>query len=84
MCCGPYRWRSRRGLPSRLLIGRPEAIRTKIRELGLRLTEGRDYQVVSVDDEARLGDLAEDYYRLRRRQGLTRDTALVDMRRNKH
>ena len=70
------------GLAEPLLIGRPEAILTKIRELGLRLTEGRDYQVVSVDDEARLGDLAEDYYRLRRRQGLTRDTALVDMRRN--
>ena len=38
--------------------------------------------MVSVDDEARLGDLAEDYYELRQRQGLTRDTALVDMRRN--
>jgi malate dehydrogenase (oxaloacetate-decarboxylating)(NADP+) len=70
------------GLAEPLLIGRPETIRIKIRELGLRLTEGRDYQVVNVDDEAHLAELAEDYYQLRRRQGLTRDTALADMRRN--
>jgi malate dehydrogenase (oxaloacetate-decarboxylating)(NADP+) len=70
------------GLAEPLLIGRPETIRIKIRELGLRLTEGRDYQVVNVDDEAHLAELAEDYYQLQRRQGLTRDTALADMRRN--
>jgi malate dehydrogenase (oxaloacetate-decarboxylating)(NADP+) len=70
------------GLAEPLLIGRPEIIHAKIRELGLRLTEGRDYRVVSVDDEAHLEELAEDYYQLRRRQGLTRDTALAEMRRN--
>ncbi|WP_201842524.1 NADP-dependent malic enzyme [Microvirga zambiensis] len=70
------------GLAEPLLIGRPDTIRTKIRELGLRLSEGREYQVVNVDDEARLAELAEDYYQLRRRQGLTRDTALAEMRRN--
>jgi len=70
------------GLAEPLLIGRPETIRTKIRELGLRLSEGRDYRVVNVDGDAYLGELAEDYYQLRRRQGLTRDAALTDMRRN--
>jgi malate dehydrogenase (oxaloacetate-decarboxylating)(NADP+) len=65
-----------------LLIGRPNAIRAKINELGLRLNEGRDYEVASVDDETHLVTLAEDYYQLRRRQGLARDTALAEMRRN--
>jgi malate dehydrogenase (oxaloacetate-decarboxylating)(NADP+) len=46
------------------LIGRPEVIRAKIRELGLRLTEGEDYQVVGVDDESLLTGLAEEYYQL--------------------
>ncbi|PVE20260.1 NADP-dependent malic enzyme, partial [Microvirga sp. KLBC 81] len=70
------------GLAEPLLIGRPEAIRGKISELGLRLTEGRDYQVVSVDDEAHLAELSEDYYQLRRRAGVARNTALAEMRRN--
>ena len=65
-----------------VLIGRPDAIRAKVGELGLRLAEGHDYEVVNVDDEAHLTELAEDYYQLRRRQGLARDTALTEMRRN--
>jgi malate dehydrogenase (oxaloacetate-decarboxylating)(NADP+) len=70
------------GLAEPLLIGRPNAIRAKISELGLRLNEGRDYEVASVDDETQLAALAEDYYQLRRRQGLALDTALAEMRRN--
>ncbi|MDF2974062.1 MAG: NADP-dependent malic enzyme [Microvirga sp.] len=65
-----------------VLIGRPDAIRAKVGELGLRLAEGHDYEVVNVDDESHLAELAEDYYQLRRRQGLARDTALTEMRRN--
>jgi malate dehydrogenase (oxaloacetate-decarboxylating)(NADP+) len=65
-----------------VLIGRPEVIRARIKDLGLGLAEGDDYQVVSVDDEALLAELADDFYQLRRRQGLARDTALAEMRRN--
>jgi len=67
------------GLANPVLIGSPEAIRAKIGKLGLRLTEGVDYEVVSVDDEARLTDLAEDYHQLRRHHGLTRDVARAEM-----
>jgi malate dehydrogenase (oxaloacetate-decarboxylating)(NADP+) len=70
------------GLAEPLLIGRPEIIHAKIRELGLRLAEGGDYQVVSVDDETLLTQLADEYYQLRRRQGLAWDTAQAEMRRN--
>jgi malate dehydrogenase (oxaloacetate-decarboxylating)(NADP+) len=70
------------GLAKPLLIGRSDVIQTKTAELGLRLQEGRDYEVVSMDDDARLRTLADEYYQVRRRQGLARDTALIEMRRN--
>jgi malate dehydrogenase (oxaloacetate-decarboxylating)(NADP+) len=57
-------------------------IRARVVELGLRLVEGQDYQVVSTDDEERVTRLADEYYQLRRRQGLARESALVEMRRN--
>jgi malate dehydrogenase (oxaloacetate-decarboxylating)(NADP+) len=70
------------GLAKPILIGRPDVIRTRTAKLGLRLQEDRDYQVASIDDEGRLTELADEYYQIRRRQGLARDTALVEMRRN--
>jgi malate dehydrogenase (oxaloacetate-decarboxylating)(NADP+) len=70
------------GLAKPILIGRPDVIRARTAKLGLRLQEDRDFQVVSIDDEGRLTELAEEYYQIRRRQGLARDTALVEMRRN--
>jgi malate dehydrogenase (oxaloacetate-decarboxylating)(NADP+) len=70
------------GLAKPLLIGRPDVIRARATELGLRLEEGRDYQVVSMDDEVLLSKLATEYYQICRRQGLARDAALVEMRRN--
>ncbi len=70
------------GLAQPILIGRPDVIRARALELGLRLEEGRDYRAVSVDDEAQLAGHAEEYYQLRRRQGLAREAALRDMRGN--
>ena len=65
-----------------VLVGRPEAIQDKVRDLGLRLTAGRDYEVVGFDDREFLDQAAAAYYRLGRRHGLTRDYAVAEMRRN--
>jgi malate dehydrogenase (oxaloacetate-decarboxylating)(NADP+) len=65
-----------------VLIGRPDVIRAKVAELGLRLEPERDYHVVSVDDERQLTGLAEEYYQLRRRQGLAREASLIEVRRS--
>ena len=65
-----------------VLVGRPEAIATKIRELGLRIQPGRDVEIAGVDDEAIVGPAAEEYYRLGRRKGLERDFAAAEVRRN--
>ncbi|MDQ4061725.1 MAG: phosphate acyltransferase, partial [Pseudomonadota bacterium] len=63
-----------------ILIGRPDSIRQKVQELGLRLEVGRDVEVVGFDDEALLAGMAEDYYRLRQRRGLARELAAAEMR----
>ncbi|MFO1049986.1 MAG: NADP-dependent malic enzyme [Geminicoccaceae bacterium] len=65
-----------------VLVGRPEAIAAKIADLGLRMQAGQDYEVVGYDDQAFIAEAAEAYYRLGRRQGLTRDYAAAEMRRN--
>ena len=65
-----------------VLVGRPDAIQAKVRDLGLRLTAGRDYEVVGFDDREFLDQAAAAYYRLGRRRGLTRDYAAAEMRRN--
>src|SRR3954468_12693086 len=65
-----------------VLVGRPEVIAFRIRDLGLRIQPGRDVEVVSLDDEAVIGPVAEDYYRLGRRRGLERDFAAAEVRRN--
>jgi malate dehydrogenase (oxaloacetate-decarboxylating)(NADP+) len=65
-----------------VLVGRPEVIRDKMRDLGLRLEAGRDYEVAGFDDAAMIDRAAEAYYLLGRRRGLERDYAAAEMRRN--
>jgi malate dehydrogenase (oxaloacetate-decarboxylating)(NADP+) len=57
-------------------------IEQKVRELGLHIEIGRDYEVADFDDDAMIGQAAELYYQLRRRRGLARNYAVAEMRRN--
>ena len=65
-----------------ILVGRPDVIAQKIKNLGLRLQLGRDAQVANFDDEEFLNVAADAYYQLRQRRGLSRDFAAAEMRRN--
>src|SRR5215208_6626605 len=65
-----------------VLVGRPETIAARIKELGLRIEPGRDVEIAGFDDEAVVGPAAEEYYRLGRRRGLERDFAAAEVRRN--
>ena len=47
-----------------VLVGRPEVIAAKIRELGLRVRLGEDVEVAGIDDEELTGRLAAEYGRL--------------------
>jgi malate dehydrogenase (oxaloacetate-decarboxylating)(NADP+) len=65
-----------------VLVGRPEVIAARIRDLGLRIQPGRDVEVAGLGDEAVVGPAAEEHYRLGRRRGLERDFAAAEVRRN--
>jgi malate dehydrogenase (oxaloacetate-decarboxylating)(NADP+) len=68
------------GLARPLLLGRPEVIGQRLSEFGLRLAVGKDCEVVNLLDPAVYGDPADDYYQLRRRDGVSRAAARVEMR----
>jgi malate dehydrogenase (oxaloacetate-decarboxylating)(NADP+) len=64
-----------------ILVGRPEVIAHKVRDFGLRIEPGQDFEVVDFDDQQAV-DMADTYYRLRRRHGVLRDMAAAEVRRN--
>jgi malate dehydrogenase (oxaloacetate-decarboxylating)(NADP+) len=63
-----------------MLLGRPEVIAKRIAEFGLRLTLGKDCECINLLDPAVYGDAADDYYQLRRRDGVSRAVARAEMR----
>jgi malate dehydrogenase (oxaloacetate-decarboxylating)(NADP+) len=68
------------GLARPLLLGRPEVIQHRLAEYGLRLQPGVDCELVNLQDPAVYGDAADDYFELRRREGVSRAVARVEMR----
>lgn len=63
------------------LIGRPEIIRQRIEKFGLRLQEGRDYDVVNTEWDERHRDFWQTYHRMMERKGVTVQIAKIEMRR---
>ncbi|WP_298964821.1 NADP-dependent malic enzyme [uncultured Methylobacterium sp.] len=70
------------GLARPVLIGRAEVIGEKMRTLGLRIRVGDDVDVLGLDDDALAGEVADGYYGLRKRDGLSREVARAEARRN--
>jgi len=63
-----------------LLLGRPEVIAKRIAEYGLRLQPGTDCECIDLLDPAVYGAAADDYYQLKRRDGVSRAMARAEMR----
>ncbi len=63
------------------LIGRPAVIAERIEKFGLRLKEGRDYDVVNVENDHRYRDFWQTYHRMTERKGITVPIAKIEMRR---
>ena len=63
------------------LIGRPSVIAKRIEKFGLRLQEGRDYDVVNVEHDARYHDFWQTYHQMTERKGMTAPMAKIEMRR---
>ncbi|MCZ2498567.1 NADP-dependent malic enzyme [Xylophilus sp. Kf1] len=69
------------GLARPTLIGRPAIIAKRIEQFGLRLAEGRDYDVVNVEHDERYRDFWQTYHRMTERKGVTVQIAKIEMRR---
>ncbi|HVE54063.1 MAG TPA: NADP-dependent malic enzyme [Ramlibacter sp.] len=63
------------------LIGRPRIIAQRVEKFGLRLQEGRDYDVVNTDQDERYRDFWQTYHRMTDRKGVTSQMAKIEMRR---
>jgi malate dehydrogenase (oxaloacetate-decarboxylating)(NADP+) len=70
------------GLAIPILVGRATVIAEKIRGLGLRIRLGNDVEIANFDDEALVTRASAIYYEMRKRHGLTREVASVEMTRN--
>ena len=69
------------GLARPTLIGRPQVIAQRAEKFGLRLAEGRDYDVVNTDFDHRYNDYWQTYHQMTERRGVTAQLAKIEMRR---
>jgi malate dehydrogenase (oxaloacetate-decarboxylating)(NADP+) len=69
------------GLARPVLVGRAPIILARIQRMGLRLEEGRDFEIVNVDDDHRYRDYWQTYHQLMERRGVTEQFAKIEMRR---
>jgi len=69
------------GLARPTLIGRPSVIAQRVEKFGLRLLEGRDYDVVNTENDHRYRDYWQTYHRMTSRRGVTEQLAKIEMRR---
>ena len=68
------------GLAHPILIGRPDVIANRIERLGLRLVEGRDFDLTNINDDPRFNDYWQQFHALTERRGITPDSAKNLMR----
>ncbi|MDN8618672.1 NADP-dependent malic enzyme [Variovorax ginsengisoli] len=69
------------GIARPTLIGRPAIIAQRIEKFGLRLKEELDYDIVNVEQDCRYREFWQSYHRMGERQGVTVQTAKIEMRR---
>ena len=63
------------------LIGRPAVIAQRVEKFGLRLAQGRDYDVVNTEEDHRYRDYWQTYHQMMERRGVTQQLAKIEMRR---
>ncbi|SCC91251.1 putative fused malic enzyme oxidoreductase; putative phosphotransacetylase [Thiomonas sp. X19] len=64
-----------------ILVGRPAVIAQRVERFGLRLQEGRDFDVVNTDNDERYRDFWQSYQQIAGRKGITPPFAKIEMRR---
>jgi malate dehydrogenase (oxaloacetate-decarboxylating)(NADP+) len=69
------------GLARPTLIARPDVLPKRIEHFGLRLQEGRDFDLVNPEQDHRYKGFWQHYHRLTERKGITQQMAKIEMRR---
>jgi len=69
------------GLVRPLLIGRPAVIERRLKQLGLRMRPGVDFNLVNPDEDPRYRDYWTTYHKLTERKGVSPEYAKIEMRR---
>ncbi len=64
-----------------VLVGRADVIKARIARLGLRLTEGRDFELVNIDSDPRYREYWKLYHQIMERRGVSAEYAKLEMRR---
>jgi malate dehydrogenase (oxaloacetate-decarboxylating)(NADP+) len=68
------------GLARPVLIGRPDVIQTRIKRYGLRVTAGKEFEIVNPESDARYREVWTEYHQMMGRQGVTPDVAKARVR----
>jgi len=63
-----------------VLIGRPEVVEMRIEKFGLRMTPGREFEIVNPESDPRYREVWTEYYRIMRRRGISPDDAKAHVR----
>lgn len=54
-----------------ILLGRPATIKQKIKQLGLQIQEGRDFELIDIENNPYFEECCHAYYNLLKRKGIT-------------
>ena len=65
-----------------ILVGRPDVVQKRIEKLGLRLQEGRDYELTNPESDPRYDEYWRGYHGLMERHGVSPDLARTVVRTN--
>ena len=60
-----------------ILIGRPEVVKSRIAELGLRLKEGIDFELCNPESDARFNQYWQLYHKIMGRDGVSTKQARI-------
>jgi malate dehydrogenase (oxaloacetate-decarboxylating)(NADP+) len=64
-----------------VLVARPAVVARRIERYGLRLTAGKDFELINPESDPRYREYWEEYYRLTQRKGVSQRDTQTEMRR---
>ena len=67
------------GIAYPILLGRPSVIEQRIKKLGLHIKEGRDFELINIENDPRYQECCKTYYDMLKRAGVTPDIAKREM-----